>query len=407
MLTGFPTPYPDEWWYSVLCRYFVRSGFQSHAAVSADLYEKGRGIHGRLFPGRSCYLILSRLPQGSLNLEDILINHTLMPYYLRFYPAGKKQNILKKMLQGGSAGVTSIDIYGPDGEQGLKYCPVCYAEDIEKFGEPYWRREHQIPLMQLCPVHKTPLVKYPVQYTNLSDVYVPLASIGLEKSNMRSIQPWEIRLADMLMALLTFPYRCGPQPGMNALETALHKMGLGGDKFQKNASLSTEKICNAISAYYGEEMNRRYFSKLSHATIYKLCNWTATAPERYALLSVLAGLSASELFMVREKYEDPALACLKRYQASGISYRKNELADLVGISPARLDSLARKYGIVPFWKQCKTAGTRRTHCVRIMLSPEEKDLLYRAVKASGDGQTAVFARTVVLDKAAEIIEKSK
>lgn len=21
MLTCFPTPYPDEWWYSVLCRY--------------------------------------------------------------------------------------------------------------------------------------------------------------------------------------------------------------------------------------------------------------------------------------------------------------------------------------------------------------------------------------------------
>ena len=407
MLNGFPAPYPDEWWYSVLCRYFVRAGYQSHAAVSAELYGKERVVHGSLLPGRSCYLITSRLPQGSLDLEDVLMNHTLMPYYLRFYPAEKKQNVLKKMLQGSSTGITSIDIHGPDGEQGLKYCPICYMEDMEKYGEPYWHREHQIPLMQLCPAHRAPLVKYPIQYTKLSDVYIPLASIACEKATARDIRPWEFQLTDVLMDFLTFPYGYSPEPGVNALETALHKMGLEEDRFQKNVSLSIEKIYNAISAYYGEEISRRYFSKLSHATIHKLCNWTVTSPERYALLSVLVGLSASELFTVREEYEDPALACLKKYQASGVLYRKSELADLIGISPARLNSLARKYGIAPFWKQCKTTGARRTHCVRIMLSPEEKSLLYRAVKASGNGQTAVFARTVVLDKAVEIIEKNK
>lgn len=30
MLTYFPTPYPGEWWYSVLCRYHVRSGHAKH-----------------------------------------------------------------------------------------------------------------------------------------------------------------------------------------------------------------------------------------------------------------------------------------------------------------------------------------------------------------------------------------
>ena len=294
-----------------------------------------------------------------------------------------------------------------DGEQGLKYCPICYMEDMEKYGEPYWRREHQIPLMQLCPAHRAPLVKYPIQYTKLSDVYIPLASIACEKATARDIRPWEFRLTDVLMDLLTFPYGYGPEPGMNALETSLHKMELVRDRFQKDVSLSIEKVYNAISAYYGEEISQSYFSKQNYGTIYKLCNWGATSPERYALLSVLAGLSAAELFAVKKEYEDPALACLKKYQASGVLYRKSELADLIGISPARLNSLARKYGIAPFWKQCKTTGARRTHCVRIMLSPEEKSLLYRAVKASGNGQTAVFARTVVLDKAVEIIKKNK
>lgn len=63
-MTYFPTPYPGEWWYSVLCRYYVRSGFSNHATVLHELYGKRCLIDGRLFPGGSCHAVISNLPQA-------------------------------------------------------------------------------------------------------------------------------------------------------------------------------------------------------------------------------------------------------------------------------------------------------------------------------------------------------
>lgn len=41
----------------------------------------------------------------------------------------------------------------------LRVCPYCYEEDKQK-GEPYFRRIHQIPGLELCPRHRSPLMVY-------------------------------------------------------------------------------------------------------------------------------------------------------------------------------------------------------------------------------------------------------
>ena len=38
MLQYFPTPYPDELWYSILGRYHVRSGNQNSATTLRELF---------------------------------------------------------------------------------------------------------------------------------------------------------------------------------------------------------------------------------------------------------------------------------------------------------------------------------------------------------------------------------
>ena len=47
-------------------------------------------VHGRLIPGGDCAAILSNLPPGVLSIDDVLANHTLLPYYARFFEANKK-----------------------------------------------------------------------------------------------------------------------------------------------------------------------------------------------------------------------------------------------------------------------------------------------------------------------------
>ena len=75
------------------------------------------------------------------------------------------------------------------------------------------------------------------------------------------------------------------------------------------------------------------------------------------------------------------------------------LAKLVGVSPHQLDSLAKKYSIVPFWKQC---GGKRTETIRITLTREEKQSIANAAAIHGNGQTAVFARELLLREVNQI-----
>ena len=82
-------------------------------------------------------------------------------------------------------------------------------------------------------------------------------------------------------------------------------------------------------------------------------------------------------------------------------YRKEELAQLVGVSPHQLDSLAKKYNVAPFWKQC---GGKRTETLRITLTQEEKHRIAKAASIHGNGQTAVFAREVLLREVNQILK---
>ena len=54
--------------------------------------------------------------------------------------------------------------------QYLKYCPLCTTEDIAKFGETYWHRQHQLSEMIYCVKHQIRLVD--------SDVHIKQASTG-------------------------------------------------------------------------------------------------------------------------------------------------------------------------------------------------------------------------------------
>ena len=168
MLSYFPTPYPEEWWWSVLCRYYVRSGYPNHATAFRELLPSRSKSVGRLFPGGDVLEVAKQLSATQFSAEEIIMQHTLAPYYLRFYFSARKNQALTALLGGQSAGLTSIELTTPDGRQGLKWCPVCRQEDTTAYGEPYWHRAHQIPLLPLCPNHGCRLMLYEVPFSRLS-----------------------------------------------------------------------------------------------------------------------------------------------------------------------------------------------------------------------------------------------
>ena len=391
MLTYFPTPLPGEWWYSVLCRYHVRSGHSKYATTINELYGGRPMVHGRLIPGGDCAAILSSLPPGVLSIDDVLANHTLLPYYTRFFTADKKRQVWEALRAGRGSGITSVRTQMPDGTEGLKYCPVCYHSDTTQYGEPYWHREHQIPLLPLCPTHKVPLVTVPIKFARLSEMFLPLMSIRCQEAVAEDTKPWAEPLTDMLMALLCKDHV--PTVGYNNLSITLLNAGYGADKISKYQTLSVEKIQAVVREYYGDQIYEQYFAKLSAAILARLANWKLSSPERYALLAVMTGLDAETLFGPMLDTTDPLLEKLLRYKETGVVYGKGDLAAKMGIQPGQLDSLAKRYQVKPFWRQIRQD---RNRCIRLLLTDSEYEAIQNAAIKSNYGQLAVFARTILL-----------
>ena len=366
MLTYFPSPYPDEWWYSILCRYHVRSGHPKHATTISELYNGRPMVHGRLVPGGDCTAVLSNLPPGVLSIDDVLANHTLLPYYTRFFQADKKRQVWDALRAGHGSGITSVRMQMPDGVEGLKYCPMCYQADTAQYGEPYWHSVHQIPLLPLCPIHKIQLVSVPIKFARLSELFLPLISIRSSDSEKVKIAPWMESLTGMIAALLYGDY--APTVGYNNLRTALINAGYGMDKISKYQTLSVVKIQQAARRYYGTQIYEQYFAHLSAAILSRLTKWQLSSPERYALIAVMIGLDADILFGPAIEPIDPLLEKLLSYKEAGVIYGKSDLAAKMGIQPGQLDSLAQKYNIQPFWRQIRQD---RCKCIRLLLTNSE------------------------------------
>ena len=402
MLTYFPTPLPGEWWYSVLCRYHVRSGHSKYATTINELYGGRPMVHGRLIPGGDCAAILSSLPPGVLSIDDVLANHTLLPYYTRFFAADKKLQVWEALRAGKGSGITSVRTQMPDGTEGLKYCPVCYHSDTTQHGEPYWHREHQIPLLPLCPTHRIPLVTVPVKFARLSEMFLPLVSIRCQEAVAEDTKPWAEPLTDMLMALLCKDHV--PTVGYNNLSITLLNVGYGVDKISKYQAVSVEKVQTAAREYYGDQIYEQYFAKLSAAILARLANWKLSSPERYALLAVMAGLDVDALFGPTLDTTDPLLEKLLYYKETGVIYAKNDLAVKMGIQPGQLDSLAKKYQVKPFWRQIRQG---RDRCIRLLLTDREYDMILKGAKENGSEPLSVFVREIVLDVVVNRKEKAK
>ena len=349
-------------------------------------------VHGRLIPGGDCAAILSNLPPGVLSIDDVLANYTLLPYYTRFFAADKKQQVWEALRAGRGSGITSVRTQMPDGTEGLKYCPNCYLLDTRKYGEPFWHRVHQIPLLGYCPMHKIPLVTLPIKFARLSEVFLPLGSVHCQEAEHGEKAPWIEPLTDMIAALLYGDYT--PTVGYNNLHTALINAGYGADKISKYQTLSVVKIQQAAREYYGTQIYEQYFASLSAAVLSRLINWKLSSPERYALLAVMVGMDAEALFGPRLDAADPLLEQLLRYKETGIVYGKNDLAAKMGMQPGQLDSLAQKYNVQPFWRQIRQ---ERNRCIRLLLTDNEYDVIAQAAKENGNTQLAVFVRTIVLD----------
>lgn len=101
------------------------------------------------------------LPPGHPLTSEIAIrNHTMYPLVAPFLSKERAEKVLERMV---ISDARSLDFLTGSIQSGISRkthfysCPRCDAEDIERWGEPYWHRLFQAPGVSVCPEHRVHL----------------------------------------------------------------------------------------------------------------------------------------------------------------------------------------------------------------------------------------------------------
>lgn len=349
---------------------------------------------GTLFPNSTVYQVVAQLP-APWNVRDIILQHTLFLYFVRMYSVPEKEKMLAKLCSGESVTLTHIWKTTSKGRWSLRYCPCCYKEDTEQYGEPYWHTEHQIPLVTACSIHHCKLETISDENLRLSEAFYPLATISPIVAQEVPDYSTEILLAEIVASYLTLPLSVGPTENYNNLAQRLVNMGYGMIKKRKGITLDASKIYQDVLNLYGERLAKEVFGDEATAFVLnRIVEWNLTSPERYILLQGLAGLKTEEMFgEVPEP--DPVFEVMKAMQKTGVTYGKKQVAEQLGVTSQQLDTLAYKYELTPFWEGAKSISSKE-HLMKIYLSNQEWTEINAKAKALGFQYANHFVRFCVV-----------
>lgn len=396
MLSYFPTPYPNEWWYSVLCRYHVRSGYQKHQTTMKELFGGDISISlAGVFPNNTIRKTLAQLPMNLLSFDDVVCRHTLFPFYMRFYPVREKHHVLGRLRRGENVVVTGIRKYADVPNWHPRYCPQCVENDRQQYGEPYWHIDHQIPLMTVCPIHSCRIISFTsLSLREMGHSFIPLTKLALQNEKTVEFAPWEEKLSQILCDYFNLPLSIGMTDGYNNIAITLANMGYESiQNSSPHTVLQTKKLYRDLQSYFGNETVERIIGTERNANVInRLGKWTMKTPERYALLQCFAGLESKDVF--GDILPSQREIALRELSCNGQTYTKKQIMAQLQVTSCQLDTLLRKYQLRPFWRGADRQ--EKTHRLQFQLSESEYAAYKQALAASGMRYDSDFIRLCVL-----------
>ena len=108
-------------------------------------------------PNRINFLVETTLLHLVCEAKQVVLEHTMFPYYAAFLGVEKRNKLLQAMLRDGpnkAFGQAGNFVRQVPSSSNLRYCPECIENDIRIYGEPYWHRIHQVPGIRVCPQHQ-------------------------------------------------------------------------------------------------------------------------------------------------------------------------------------------------------------------------------------------------------------
>lgn len=364
----FPTPYPDEILHSTLGRYCIRSGNIREIHNFEDLFSTRNCIASMELPSKIDALI-ENMPVNSIyTAEYFIYNHTLFPFYAAFIEPQRAEKIINSMRngRGGDAyirlGLVSNSF---DLNKYFRFCPQCFREDIEIYGEPYWHRIHQVTGVFVCPKHKTPIYNSQVliREGNRQRFITPsIDNCIVEKEIYYPNEYTEkmIWMAEDAQRLLNSRFGFKEQEWFKRqFRAKLIEKGYA----KMNNFVHQKKLAQDFIDFYGED----YLKLVQSPVQNKSQNWLSsmvrnnnriTFTLRYLLLSRFLEIPLDTLFNERigfkcehddiDSYQQLWEKRLVELSQLGLSIR--EIANILDSTPKTVRRAIDKLGIEPFWK---------------------------------------------------------
>lgn len=159
-LLFFNSPYPDELFYSICARFHKRSGNVYEKDTIDDLFSSRSITASAFLPSGIKALIANLPPFAGYTAEQFIFNHTLYPYYSAFLPPKRAEYIYQSILSDDGKDIyvrSGINASGVPQNKYLRFCKQCFESHVTEYGEPFFRRLHQISGIECCLEHFTPL----------------------------------------------------------------------------------------------------------------------------------------------------------------------------------------------------------------------------------------------------------
>lgn len=262
MISNFPAPYPNELIYSVIARYAVHNGILSPKYLTEELFN-----NRNLTP---TYDLPSHLDRVASYLPDhydtlILINqHTLLPIYQPFQPdtvmhyavqalRGEQYQSLHTKLGKNASRIKAVSFF--------RFCPHCWQEQMQQYGEVYWKRSWQITGYEYCTQHEQPLFVSAIPCNGVDRKFYCAHLNTLKSSSQLVFNPQDlnhhIELVGLIEELLAHSTPFNVQD-FSTVSDAYFLILKDRELLSGRKNINYEKVRQLVIEYWGESFLQYY-----------------------------------------------------------------------------------------------------------------------------------------------------
>lgn len=155
-MLGFPPPYPEELLYSTIARAGVHDGETSPKQLLDQVFNNRKVVATVDLPSHVQSLVDHYPPTLELDSQTLISRHTLWPVYAPLLPRGRNTKLMNWMVgrsQGAAHLGSGIAASRVKAKTRLYVCVDCLNDQKSKYGESFWNRLWQVPLVRICPEH--------------------------------------------------------------------------------------------------------------------------------------------------------------------------------------------------------------------------------------------------------------